>query len=574
VKTDTTVYARFTPLRYTFTLMTEGASPIGQVRVNEGTFGTMHTREVYYGDTLRLEANPVKEGYAFTQWRIHYTQDGKPKDSLYSRSSEVSYVVRGETKIVGYFNLNSHHIAATVKPQPSCGEVLNQGNYRHELWMELDAKPAKGYAFGYWKDAEGNIMAEKSPRLQLQSLGDITVQAYFVPDTLPVEVEIWGGREHGAVRGDGRYEYGKNATLEAEPAYGYVFAGWYRADDTLKNQSLSKENPYVFTVRKEERLAAQFTLDRFALSAAVTPEGSGSVRGTGSYPYLTEAILQMVPADGFALKYLLWEREDGHFDTLRENFAGIRMDRAYQVRVYFEPTPYTLQVFSSNMDQGKVQAGAAFAQFGYGTPVSLKAMPEPNYAFSQWRDAWGKRLSRSAEYTFPISCDTLVYADFVPVSKRFRAESQDLRQGYVEDYNNRPSYGSMVTVKAVPNDGYEFDRWVLASDMNTTVSHSSVLSVFVTQDTSFEAKFKPKHRDVRLHANILQAGFIEFDEPQPGGGHNWNNDRYAQVLHGAKIMLYAYPAENYNFSSWVKKDASGQGGITLGEEPVLEIEVN
>ena len=39
-------------------------------------------------------------------------------------------------------------------------------------------------------------------------------------------------------------------------------------------------------------------------------------------------------------------------------------------------------------------------------------------------------------------------------------------------------------------------------------------------------------------------------------------------------MLYAYPAENYNFSSWVKKDASGQGGITLGEEPVLEIEVN
>ncbi|MDE5609800.1 MAG: InlB B-repeat-containing protein, partial [Bacteroidales bacterium] len=160
------------------------------------------------------------------------------------------------------------------------------------------------------------------------------------------------------------------------------------------------------------------------------------------------------------------------------------------------------------------------------------------------------------------------------VSKRFRAESQDLRQGYVEDYNNRPSYGSMVTVKAVPNDGYEFDRWVLASDMNTTVSHSSVLSVFVTQDTSFEAKFKPKHRDVRLHANILQAGFIEFDEPQPGGGHNWNNDRYAQVLHGVKIMLYAYPTENYTFSSWIKKDASGQGGITLGEEPVLEIEVN
>ena len=573
VKTDTTVYARFAPLRYTFTLMTEGSSPIGQVRIGEGSFGTMHIREVYYGDTLYLEANPVKEGYAFTQWRMFYTKDGKTRDSLYSRSMQTTCVVNGETLIVAYFNPNSHHISATVAPQASCGEVLNQGNYRHELWMELEARPAKGYAFGYWKDAEGNIMAEKSSRLQLQSLEDISVQAVFVPDSLQVEVETWGGREHGGVRGAGLYEYGKNATLEAEPAYGYVFAGWYRADDTLRQQCLSEDNPYVFAVRGEERLAALFSLDKFSLSAAVLPEGSGSVRGTGRYSYLSEAILQMIPADGFALKYLLWEREDGQYDTLRENFAGIRMDRDYQVRVYFEPTPYTLQVFSSNTEQGRVQSGVTFAQLGYGSSVVLKAIPEPNYAFSQWRDAWGKRLSRSAEYTLTIGSDTMAYADFVPETKRFRAESEDLRKGYVEDYNNRPSYGSMVTVKAVPNDGYEFDRWVLASDPDTEVSLSSVLSVWVTQDTSFEARFKLVHREVKLHANVLQAGFIAVEVPKDVAAIGWH-DTYARVKQNTEVKLYAYPAENYNFSSWVKKDASGQGGITLGEDTALIIEVN
>ncbi len=572
VKADTMVYARFAPLRYTFTLMTEGASPIGKVRIDDGDFGTMHTQEVHYGDTLRLVAEPVKEGYAFTQWRTVYTKDGKIRDSLYSRKSEEIYVVRGEYSLVAYFNPNSHHVSASVHPQASCGEVLNQGNYRHELWMELEAKPAKGYDFDHWEDAKGNIMAEKSPRLQLQSLGDTSVQAFFKTDTLQVEVEIWGGKEHGVVRGEGRYQYGKDARLEAEPVYGYVFTGWYDADDTLRKHCLSAAPAYDFAVFGNKRLAAFFSPGRFTLRADMEPQDAGQLKGTGSYSYLSEAILRVSPAGGYAVKYILADREDGMFDTLRENFAGFRMDKDRHVTVYFENTPYSLQVFSSNTDWGSVAWNQTVRAVGYGSKVALKAIPNDNYAFSQWRDAWGKRISRTAEFTIEILCDTVVYADFVPAAKKFKAEPEDVRHGYVEDYNNRPPYGSVVTVNAVPTEGYEFDRWVLENNPDRVVSHSSVLSVFIRQDTAFKARFKPAHRKINLSTNIQRAGIARIGIVQEED--TVDAGRYADVLHRSKVLLAAIPADNYSFSSWVKTDSSRQGGITLGTNLVLELDVD
>ena len=570
VRNDTTLYARFSPLRYTFTLMTEGASSLGQVRINDGSYASRHIREVYYGDTLHLSALAVAPDYSFTQWRMVYTQDGVLKDSLYSRKSEEIYVVSGESRIVAYFVANAHHITAAVMPRDVCGEVLNQGNYRHELWMELVAAPAKGYTFSYWADRSGKVLDNTSARLQIQSMKDSMVQAVFEPEQLPVEVEIRGGKTHGTVEGEGLYVYGTQARLKAEPAYGYAFAGWYAADDTLQNRCLSNEKTFLLEVRERARLAAVFAPGKFTLRAEITPAEAGQVKGTGSYDYMSEAILQAVPAGGYAVKYMLLEREPGTFDTLRENFAGCLMDKDRYVQVVFENTPYSLQVFSSNTAQGSVRSDQTASHVGYGSRVLLQAMPFENYVFSQWRDARGNRLSREAGFSIEIHRDTVVYADFTPATKSFRAESDNLLQGYVKPYGNRPTYGSIVTVEAEPNAGYEFDRWVLAKDLNTAVSHSSVLTVAVTQDTSFVACFRPVFRDIRLTANIREAGSLDMQVS--GKDMDGWQERYARVRQGTKVMLYAYPFADYDFSAWVWRGADGQG-LTLGETSGLEIEI-
>ena len=576
VKSDTTVYARFSPLRYTLTLMTEGASSIGRVRIDRGKetgeFGSMHTQEVYYGDTLRLVAETLKEDYAFIQWRTVYTKDGKVRDSLYSRSSEAVYVVRDDARIVAYFSQNAHLITASVEPKEDCGEVLNQGYYRNALWMELEARPYKGHAFDHWLDASGNVVPQPSNRLQLQSFNDTSFTAVFTHATPQVSVEIWGGKDRGSVTGDSSYIYGDMARIVAKAEYGYVFAGWYDADDTLKKHCLSRETVYTFTIEENTRLAADFALGKFRISAEVK-EGEGSVQGTGEYAYLAEAILHPIPSDGYAVQYMLLVRQDGTYDTLRENFGGFRMDKDQYVLVYFEHTPYSLQVFSSDSERGKVETNVTYSQLGYGTQVTLKATAEPNYRFSQWRDRWGKRVSRTAEFTLTMRCDTVVYADFVPENKRFSAEPEDIQKGSV-DYNNSQPYGATVTVEAVPVAGYEFDSWVLENDPDQIVSTSSILSVYITQDTSFTARFRLKQREIKLRSNIQSAGDVQLEILQTEED-TLNEGRYAYVEQRSKAILRAYPAENYIFSSWVKSSPLARdGGITIGNDAVLEIDVD
>lgn len=570
VKGDTILYARFSPLRHTFTLMTEGASQAGQVSMDGGPYGSRHVQETYFGQTIRISAMPVAPGYVFTQWRMVYTQDGRLKDSLYSRHGEETYVVGGESRLVAYFVENAHRIEASVHPQASCGSVRNQGAYRHRLWMELVAEPAHGYIFSHWADKDGAVLAERSSRLPVQSLEDVSVQVFFAPDTLSVEADVRGGNANGSVRGTGRYVYGKTVTLTAEPAYGREFDGWYEASDTLQEHCLSKDPRYSFEVRKDVRLRACFVPGRFSIDVDIVPEGTGSVRGAGSYAYLSEAMLQAVPAGGYALKYFLLEEAGGKYDTLREPWAGFRMYRNKHIIACFEPTPYLLQVFSSNTAQGTVVSSQASSSVGYGSQVALRAEPRADHVFRQWRDAYGRRISRTSEFTLEVRCDTVVYADFAPEPKSFRAESANALQGYVEPYGNRPVYGSTVQVKAVPVKAYEFDRWVLASDTGKVVSRSSVLTVFVTQDTSFEARFRPARREVKIGVNIRQAGDVRLKIVE--AGDTVDNGRYAYMARRATAVLRAEPFENYTFSAWVRHGLRREG-VTLGETPVHALEV-
>lgn len=568
VKNDTTVYARFIPLRYTFTLMTEGASGLGDVRIDDGAYGARHVQEVHYGQQIRISARSNRPDYSFTQWRMVYTQNGQLKDTLYSRNSEETYVVSGESRIVAYFYANSHRIASSVQPDAACGKVRNQGAYRHELWMELVAEPAAGYAFSHWEDNAGNVIGGTSSRLQIQSLKDSSVQAFFKIDTLDVQVAVWGGKANGHITGQGRYEYGKTVRVEAEPAYGYAFAGWYKESDSLRTACLSKEAAYSFTVSQDERLAAAFVPGKFNIQVQIEPENAGSVSGAGNYTYLSEAVLRAIPAGGYALKYFLLEEENSSkVDTIRATGTGFRMYRNKKVRVCFEPIPYSLQVFSSHSGRGTVSSSQESLWVGYGSEVSVSAEPKENYAFTRWRDAYGNRISRSADFTLRISQDTVIYADFEPVSKAFRAEPRDEAQGYVIPYDNRPRYGSMVQVEAVPLPGYVFSRWVLAGT-ETTVSRSSLLSCMITQDTSFEACFEPAFRAISLGANIAEAGDVRMDFVT--GQDTVDNGRYAYLNHPQEIILTASPNGNYTFKEY-RRVGLLREGITIGLEPVLEI---
>ncbi|MCM1041973.1 MAG: T9SS type A sorting domain-containing protein [Bacteroides sp.] len=571
VVSDTAFYARFTPTRFSFTLMTEGASALGQVRIGEsGDYASRIIQEVNYGDTLHISAKAVQPDYKFTQWRMVYTQDGMLKDSLYSRNAEETYVVGGDSRIVAYFVENAYYISAEVMPE-AAGKVRNQGNYRRELWMELVADPNEGYVFGHWETAQGERLLDASDRLQVQSFNDVSYKAVFEPDTLQVQVSVRGGKDRGHATGTGPYAYGKQAVLKAEPAYGYAFAGWYEEDDTASEDCLSKEAEYTLRVTEDRSLSAAFVPAKFTIVAEVEPANTGKVHGAGSYPYLSEAILEAEPAIGYALQYMLLDNGDGSFDTLRENVAGFRMDRDRNVRACFVLESYSLQAFSSDTLRGDVHFELRHSRYDYGSQVDVTATPKSNYVFRQWRDAYGNRISREARFTYTIAGDAVIYADFEPEQKRVRAEPENSMQGMVVPSLNREPYGDVVSVTAVPSTGYEFDSWVLTNDKDKVVSTTPILTVFVSQDTSFEARFKPAVREVRLSTGTLTAGDVRIGVVQ--SQDTLNSARYARVDQGSEVVLTAVPAPDYSFSSWVRNMPSRQG-VTLGTDPVLAVKVD
>lgn len=567
VKNDTTVYARFEPLRYTFVLMSEGTTEAGNVRIDAGEYGAYHKVQLDYNQTVNISAKPNLESYRFTQWRRVYTQDGRLCDSMYSRNINTTYTVDGESRIVACFAQNTHEIAAAVSPLTSCGEVKFQGSYRHEYWAELHAVPAPGYKFVRWTDTTGTSLGITSPRLRLQALGDTAVKAVFAPDTVQVQLRQSG---KGVLSGAGRYAYGKTVTLTAVPAYGYRFDGWYAASDTAQTTALTKESLLSFVAAKREDIRAVFAPANFALSVTPQPLAGGRVSGGGNYRYQAEAVLQALPNKGYALRYFCVEKRNGKYDTLRQDRLGFRMDTSRNVVAVFAPESYAVQAFASNSTQGGVSVSQAKA--AYADRITLKATASQNHKFMQWRDAYGKRVARTAEISVGVYRDTTLYADFEPVDKSLRAEAEDARQGYVKVHNNRPPYGSSVLLEAVPNDGYVFDAWVSAKTPDQVLSHSSAFSVLMLQDTALVAKFKPTFCQIRLAANIPQAGRVRIDDVS-SLTDTIDNGQYMYVARLTKLLLSASANEHYTFSEWVAHDTLRRKVSSLGESPVLAYEV-
>ena len=86
----------------------------------------------------------------------------------------------------------------------------------------------------------------------------------------------------GTVSGGGQYNAGATCTLTATPASGYQFDSW------KKNGSVVSTNPnYSFTVTENATYTAYFAevpVTYYTITTNVTPSGSGTVTGGGTYP--------------------------------------------------------------------------------------------------------------------------------------------------------------------------------------------------------------------------------------------------------------------------------------------------
>lgn len=114
----------------------------------------------------------------------------------------------------------------------------------------------------------------------------------------------------GTADGAGRYDIGERVRCTATPNSGMEFVGWYRG-----SQQVATSLNYEFDIVADTTVEARFKAPaaRHNVTASVSPSGSGTVSGTGSFEEGSNCTVVATAASGYQFKE--WQKNGAQVST-------------------------------------------------------------------------------------------------------------------------------------------------------------------------------------------------------------------------------------------------------------------
>lgn len=222
-------------------------------------------------------------------------------------------------------NLSLHDSAVVTENDPS-GRWIAELNYSAaEIvvygYALIGSEEAMSAAFGNMQA----ITAEQVAKVitSTGSKGDALRPTKTKGFTMPVGVDDGESDEddgkvrlsititgQGSATGAGRYDPNTTVTCVATPASGMEFKGWFRGGNLVSSSA-----SYQLTVVADTTLEARFAAPavHHTVSASVSPNGSGSVSGTGSYEEGSNCTVVATAASGYQFKE--WQKNGAQVST-------------------------------------------------------------------------------------------------------------------------------------------------------------------------------------------------------------------------------------------------------------------
>lgn len=191
----------------------------------------------------------------------------------------------------------------------------------------------------------------------------------------------------------------------------------------------------------------------------------GQVSGSGTFTDGSEVTITATPNEGY--EFTQWS--DGNKDNPRK--VTVTADATYTAE--FALLNYVVTA-TCDPQQGQVTGGGTYP---YGSEVTLTATPNEGYAFTQWSDG-----NKDNPRKVTVTTDATYTAEFA-LQTYVVSVTCDPQQGQVTG-GGTYTYGSEVTLTAVPNDGYTFKQW---SDGTLANPYSFPAE----KDVNIEALFEP-----------------------------------------------------------------------------------
>ena len=414
------------------TLTAEFAIDTHNIVVNGSENGSATGSGVYnYGETITLTATPNAH-YHFSKWSDGNTDNPR------------SYVVTNDVTLTAEFAIDTHNIVVNGSEN---GSATGSGVYNYGETITLTATPNAHYHFSKWSD--GNT---DNPRSYVVT-NDVTLTAEFAIDTHNIVVN---GSENGIVTGVGTYNYGDTVTLSITPNEGYKFVRWSDG---------KTDNPRTIIVTEDITLGVELELLTYIVSVSCH-ETHGTVSGSGTYKHGETIVITATANDGF--KFAQWN--DGDINAQRT--LVVTSDTI--LIATFEEIQCKLTLVSNDPTMGSVFGEGTYK---YGTEVSINAVANTGYQFTQWSDN-----NTAAQRTLTITTDMLLTAYFQPIKYIITATANDETLGMVYGGGEYP-YNTSISLMAVPNEGAEFITWT-----NGVIDNPYIFNV--VENVTIQAIFK------------------------------------------------------------------------------------
>ena len=185
-----------------------------------------------------------------------------------------------------------------------------------------------------------------------------------------------------------------------------------------------------------------------------------------------------------------------------------------------EPLPsFTLTVEVDSIGGGTVTGGGTYY---YGDTATIEAIPDMGCEFLFWNDGI---VTNPRDII--ITQDTTFVAHFNHFNYTIETAVVPLNSGIVTGGGSYP-YGDTITLEAVANPGYIFERWTDSVTDNPR-------EVVVTQDSVFIAMFSLRQYTITVESDNPEWGSVT------GGG---------TFYYGDTIQIEAIANYGYTFSFW------------------------
>ena len=362
-------------------------------------------------------------------------------------------------------SVNSNYIDVTTSPTTSDqytvslsaspvngGSVNGDGSFSSGASVTVTADPAAGYNFVNW--TEGGTQVSTSESYTFTIAGNRSLVANFVsqtPTTYTVALSA-SPANGGTVSGGGTFNEGITVTAHAAPMAGYTFVNW-----TENGSIVSSSVSYVFQVTSNRNLVANFvsqTPTTYTVALSASPANGGTVSGGGTFNEGITVTAHAAPMAGYT--FVNWT-ENGSIVSSSVSYV-FQVTSNRNLIANFEliaGEEYSVDLSVVPAASGTVSGAGSFES---GSSVTVSATAANGYNFLNWTEG-GNVVSSSATYTFTITSDRDLKANFEPEKYTITLTANPSAGGFTNFSSNQFAFGQSVTINANENSNYKFVNW-------------------------------------------------------------------------------------------------------------------